>query len=132
MVPPLPKTFPVLGIGYSKSISVGYCYVFLCDVIYTRSFYCFLYIVTCRCLYLVYSWVSGRHLGFITSNYFRKHWQYMDCMSNELSDLANIWIALSIRILTICSLQAYRQCTQAIVAAIFDLLLPVTSKNVSS
>jgi len=55
--------------------------------------------------YLMYSWFSGRHLGYIPSDYFRKHWQHMDCMSNEFSDLGTIWIAIGIS--TIYSLQAY-------------------------
>jgi len=50
----------------------------------------------------------------------------MDCMSNELSDLGNIWVAIWD---FDYSLQAYRQCTQAIAAAILDLLLPVTSNS---
>jgi len=78
----------------------------------------------------MYSSFSGRHLGFITSNYFRTHWQYMDCTSNELSDLGTIWIPIEIS--TIYSLQAYRQCTQAIAVAIFDLLLSVTHNSVGS
>jgi len=48
----------------------------------------------------------------------------------ELSDLGNIWVAIGISM--IYSTQAYRQCTQAIAAAIFDFLLLVTSNNVSS
>ena len=49
---------------------------------------------------------------------------------SQLSDLRNIGVAIGLA--TIHSLQAYIKCTYGWVAAILDILLPVTSNNVES
>ena len=52
----------------------------------------------------------------------------MDDISSELNDLG--YLGLAFEILTIYGLQAYRQCTHGLAAAILDLPLPVTSDRI--
>ena len=72
-------------------------------------------------MYTVYFRCSGRHLGIITSGYFRRRLQYVQRVERPRKFTGSRW-----------NFDDTIVCTSGLATAILELLLPVTSDDVGN